>query len=85
MPQKTEHITLDCKKHFLETADYGLVGVTCYRGCLVHKVHGWYEILGKQVIKPQEVDEVIDKAGTVLSESITVKATNGSFKAQNTP
>jgi len=76
-------------KHYLETADYGLMGIAVYRGCLVHKVHTWYETLGKQVKTPAEVDSVIDYACKVIGDSIekgnsiTVKAANGAISAQN--
>jgi len=76
MSEKLFHTTNEAK-HYLETADYGLMGVTCYKGCLVYKVHGWYEVLGKQVITPQEVDTIIRGACKIISESITVPCMGG--------
>lgn len=70
--------------HELDAADFGIMGVTCYRGCLVHKVHGWYEILGRQVITPKEVDEVIDLACKGIEGSITV-LNKGAISCTNTP
>jgi len=76
-------------KHPLEEMDFGITGVACYRGCLVHKVHTWYEIWGKQVASPLEVDKIIElgyesiKESVERGKSITVKAGNGSFSAIN--
>ena len=74
------------KEHPLRNADWGTSGTTIYRGFLVSYNVPVYDIMGQKVFHPSEVDEVIDKAGTILSESIpdrssiTVKADNGSFE-----
>jgi len=58
------------EKHELEKVSWGVIPITVYRGCLVTKLVGGYEIWGNRVLKPQDVDELIDKAGSILSESI---------------
>ena len=57
-------------KHELETKLLQVMEMYRYRGCIVTKMpYGW-DIFGQKVSSPEEVDEVIDKAGSILSESI---------------
>lgn len=56
------------EKHELED----LKGERNYRGCLVRRIIGGYDIWGVKCSTPEEVDQTIDKAGSILSESITV-------------
>lgn len=66
-----------------------LKGCRNYRGTLVTKLIGkGYSIWGVQCSTPQEVDEAIDRAGTILNESIVYPATvknidNGAMDATN--
>ncbi len=77
------------ERHELETRIYGVIPITVYRGCLVTKIIGGYEIFGTKVSSGEEVDGVIDKAGTILSESIPVERggirvpNNGNFATIN--
>ena len=59
-----------------------LKGERNYKGCLVRRIIGGFDIWGIKCSTALEVDEAIEKAGTILSESITVKAANGSFTSQ---
>lgn len=67
-------------KHELEKINFGVIPITVYRGCLVTKLIGGFEIWGNKVTTPDEVDSIIDNAGTILSESISnrpIKVTEG--------
>lgn len=59
-------------KHPLELINFGVIGIERYRGCLVNKIVGGYECLGRKSITPEGIDLIIDEAGSILSESITV-------------
>lgn len=76
MTEKLFHTTNDEGKHELDS----LKGERNYKGCLVRRIIGGYDIWGIKCSTPQEVDEAIDRAGTILSESIvypvTIKAGN---------
>ena len=53
-----------------------LKGVMNYRGCLVYKIIGGYSVWGIKTTTPQGIDEIIDKAGTSLNESIVTVQNN---------
>jgi len=79
---------MESKAHELEGVVWGVIPITVYRGCLITKLIGGYEIWGTRCLTPQDIDQVIDKAGSILSESIdrggvTVKAENGNFATTN--
>jgi len=69
-------------KHELEKVSWGVIPITVYRGCLVTKLVGGWEIWGKRVLTTTDVDELIDKAGSIISESIPVY--RGGIKVVNT-
>lgn len=77
------------KQHELDSVKWGIIPVTVYRGCLVTKIIGGFDIWGVKCYTGQEVDETIDKAGTILSESIytpeklTVTVSGASNSCQN--
>ncbi len=58
------------EKHELTNLLSSVINVCAYRGCLVKKLIGGYEILGKQVETPQEVDDVINESLKNLENSI---------------
>lgn len=68
-------------KHPIEEIEWGVIPVTVYRGCLLTRLVGGYEIFNQRVQTPQQVDEVIDKASDHLKNSLTVK-NNGSMESQ---
>ncbi|MES2287408.1 MAG: hypothetical protein V4547_17070 [Bacteroidota bacterium] len=47
-----------------------LKGQRNYRGCVVVRIIGGFSIWGEKVSTAIEVDELIDKAGSILNESI---------------
>jgi len=59
-------------KHPIEKITFGIIPITVYRGCLLTKLVGGYEIFGTKCKTPQEVDLIIDKAGVSLKDSIVV-------------
>lgn len=63
-------------RHKLLEADYGLMGFTVYKGCIVSKLVGGYSVLNKKCTTPDEVDEVISKACKTIDNSI-VNVTGG--------
>jgi len=69
--------------HPIEKITFGIIPITVYRGCLLTKLVGGYEIFGTKCKPPQEVDLIIDKAGVSLKDSITVDATSGANSCQN--
>ena len=73
-------------KHPIEKINFGVIPITVYRGCILTKIIGGYEIFGTKCKTPQQVDEVIDNAGTILNESlanpVTVKD-SGSWVSLN--
>ena len=75
---------MESKVHELEKIMWGVIPITVYRGCLVTKLVGGFEIFNTKVKTPQEVDAIIDKAGVSLKDSITVDATSSSNCCQNT-
>lgn len=58
------------KVHELLSVKFGVIPITVYRGCLVTKLIGGWEVWGKRVSTPDEIDQLIDEAGTILNESI---------------
>lgn len=60
-------------KHELEEVKWGVIPLYCYRGVLIEKIIGGYKVLGEMVIKPSEVDNVIDNAEEHLLNSMFVK------------
>lgn len=75
---------MESKVHELEKIKWGVIPITVYRGCLVTKLVGGFEIFNTKVKTTHEVDAIIDKAGVSLKDSITVDATSGSNSCQNT-
>lgn len=61
-----------------------LKGERNYRGCLVKRIIGGYQIWGINCSTPQEVDEQIEKASSSLNESIWVVPNNGNIATTNT-
>jgi len=61
---------MEVNKHELEKIKWGVIPITVYRGCLVTKLIGGWEVWGKRVSTPDEIDQLIDEAGTILNESI---------------
>ena len=57
-------------------------GTVNYKGVLVSKLIGGYEVLGEKVKTPSEVDNVIEKAKIHLKNSITV-VNKGQISCQN--
>jgi len=70
-------------KHPIENITFGIIPITVYRGCLLTKLVGGYEIFGTKCKTPQEVDLIIDKAGKSLKDSIVV-VNNGDWESTNT-
>lgn len=59
------------KKHFLDTKDFGLLGLARYRGCIVRKLgEGKYTIWDRGVMSAEEIDIAIDEALNVIDKSI---------------
>ncbi len=58
------------EKHELRQLLSSVINVCAYRGCLVKKLIGGYEVLGQQASTPQEVDFVINQSEKNLSDSI---------------
>ena len=75
---------MEGKVHELEKIKFGVIPITVYRGCLVTKLIGGWEVWGKRVSTPDEIDQLIDEAGISLKGSITVDAISGSNSCQNT-
>ena len=73
---------MESKVHELEKIKFGVIPITVYRGCLVTKLVGGFEIFGQKVSKPEQVDEIIDKAGISLNDSIVV-VNNGDIASIN--
>ena len=61
---------MESKVHELEKIKFGVIPITVYRGCLVTKLIGGWEVWGKRVSTTDEIDQLIDEAGTILNESI---------------
>ena len=57
--------------HPLKKLNFGVIPINNYRGCLVEKIIGGYKIFGTRVTTEEEVDEVIDKAGVTIKNSIS--------------
>jgi len=70
-------------KHPIEKITFGVIPITVYRGCLLTKLVGGYEIFGTKCKTPQEVDAIIDKAGKSLKDSIVVVNEHDSISATN--
>jgi len=68
--------------HPLEEINFGVIGIERYRGCLVTKIIGGWECFGRKSTTPEGIDLIIDEAGSILSESITV-VNDGSISCQN--
>jgi len=47
-----------------------IVPINMYKGCLVKKLIGGYEVLGHKVKTPSEVDEVIDESLKSMAKNI---------------
>lgn len=64
--------------HELEKVRWGVIPIYCYKGTLVEKIIGGYKVLGQTCVKPEEVDEIIMNACSILNESVvTVKTDTG--------
>jgi len=73
---------MESNKHDIEKITWGVIPITVYRGCLLTRLVGGYEIFGQKVSKPEEVDAIIDKAGKSLNDSIVV-VNNGDMASTN--
>jgi len=69
-------------KHELLTRDFGLMGITVYRGCIVSKLVGGFSIFGQKVSKPEDVDLAIENAGKAIEGSLRV-VNNGNMATVN--
>ena len=71
--------------HELETVNWGVMGIYNYNGTLVEKIIGGYKVLGQSCIKPNEVDEIILNACSILNESIVTigNKNNGEMNCSN--
>ncbi len=69
-------------KHPLEEIKWSVIPIINYRGILIEKMCGGYRVFGKLCSSPESVDEAIDNATSILSESITV-VNDGSISCQN--
>jgi hypothetical protein len=52
----------ETKVHPLEKLDFGLMGISVYKGVLVSKFIGGYYCLNTKCRTPQDVDDVIEKS-----------------------
>jgi len=68
--------------HPLEEIKWSVIPIINYRGILIEKMCGGYRVFGKLCSSPESVDEAIDNATSILSESITV-VNDGSISCQN--
>ncbi len=59
-----------------------LKGQRNYKGVIIQKLIGGFEVLNTKVKTPQEVDQVLDQAAEHLKNSITVQ-NNGNMGASN--
>jgi len=57
------------KKHPLEEVKWGVMP-TAYRGCLVYKIIGGYQCLGRKSLTAIGVDEIINQAEQSIQKSI---------------
>ena len=69
--------------HELESYEWGIIPIRNYKGVLVEKIIGGYKVLGKTVIRPEEVDDIINQAGESLRNSIVIDRSNGAFDVVN--
>jgi hypothetical protein len=70
--------------HELDSRDFGVMGITVYRGCIVSKLVGGYSIFGQKVSKASDVDLAIENAGKAIEGSIRV-INNDNFACINSP
>ena len=70
-------------KHELETVLLEVMEMYRYKGCIVTKLIGGWEVFGVHCTKPEEVDEIIQNACSILSESLVV-VNNGNYACTNT-
>jgi len=68
--------------HPIDKINWGVIPITVYRGCLLTRLVGGYEIFGQKVSKPEQVDEIINQAGKSLKDSIVV-VNDGSWETIN--
>lgn len=57
-------------KHYLETVKWPVIGCINYKGRLLWKIIGGYQLGTKIVKTPQEVDELIKESLQSLSKSV---------------
>lgn len=57
-------------KHPLEIITFGIIPIVNYKNCLVEKLKDGYKIFGQKVSKPEQVDEIINKASQSLRNSL---------------
>jgi hypothetical protein len=57
-------------KHPLDQIKFGIIPITTYRGCLVTKIIGGYECLGKKSLTADGVDLIINEAEKDLHKSL---------------
>lgn len=58
------------KKHFLKEYEWGVIPISNYRGCLVTKLIGGYEVHGKKCLTEDDVDNIIDSGLASIKKSI---------------
>jgi hypothetical protein len=58
------------EKHEIEKINWGVIPLANYRGFVLTRLIGGYEIMGHKVKTPQEVDKVIEQAYSSLEKSI---------------
>jgi len=74
---------MEASKHLIEKIQWNVIPITVYRGCYLAKLSNGWEVLGQKVSKPEQVDEIIDKAGKSLKDSIVVVNEHDSISATN--
>lgn len=58
------------KKHFLKEYEWGVIPIVNYRGCLVTKLIGGYEVHDKKCLTEADVDNIIDSGLASIKKSI---------------
>lgn len=67
----------------------GLKGICNYKGVNVMRIVGGFQVMGVNVVTPQEVDDLLQmgyesiEMGIERGNSVTVKATSGSFSCES--
>jgi len=61
---------MEQQKHFLKQYEWGVIPIVNYRGCLITKLIGGYEVHGKKCLTEADVDEVINQGLAAIKKSI---------------